>query len=72
MLWSSPDGPQVPTDSDTLTQHGLSLTSGTKLHSTTLDDFVSTSIFAFDTIGVNLVAVGGSASHVEFSVGCSR
>jgi hypothetical protein len=72
MLWSSPDSTQVPTESDNLTDHGLSLTTGTRIHSTTLDDFVSTSVFAFDTIAVNLAAVGGSASHVEFSVGCTR
>jgi hypothetical protein len=72
MLWSSPDSTQVPTDSDILTQHGLSLTTGTRIHSTTMSDFVSTSILAFDTIAVNLAAVGGSASHVEFSLGCTR
>jgi hypothetical protein len=72
MLWSSPDGTPLPTDSDALTEHGLSLTTGSRIHSTTLTDFVGTSIFAFDTIGVNLAAVGGSASHVELSVGCTR
>ncbi len=72
MLWSAQDGGiQVPTDADVLTQNGLSLTTGTRIHSTVLTDFLSTSLFAFDTIGVNLAAVGG-ASHVEFSVGCTR
>jgi hypothetical protein len=73
MLWSAQDGGiQVPTDADGLTQNGLSLTTGTRIHSTVVTDFLSTSLFAFDTIGVNLAAVGGGASHVEFSVGCTR
>ncbi len=72
MLWSSPDSTQVPTDSDILTEHGLSLTTGTRIHSTTVSDFLGTAILAFDTIAVNLAAVGGSASHVEFSLGCTR
>jgi hypothetical protein len=73
MLWSAQDGGiQVPTDADVLTESGLSLTTGTRIHSTALTQFLSTSIFAFDTIGVNLASVGGSASHVEFSLGCTR
>jgi hypothetical protein len=73
MLWSSQDGgTQVPTDGDALTGDGLSLTTGTRIHSTDLTDFVSTSIFGFDTIGVNLAAASASTSHVEFSLGCTR
>jgi hypothetical protein len=73
MLWSVPDGGTVlPNDSDSIGTNGFSLSTGTRIHSTILTDLSSTSIFAFDTIGVNLSAAGGSASHVEFYLGCTR
>ena len=72
-LWRVSDGGnELPNDSDTLNTNGFSLTTGTRIHSTTLTDLSSTSIFAFDTFGINLFAVGGSASHVEFYLGCAR
>ena len=73
MLWSVPDGgTELPNDSDSLSTNGFSLSTGTRIHSTALTDLSSASIFAFDTIGVNLFATGGSASHVEFYLGCAR
>jgi len=72
-LWRVPaGGTDLPTDADTLSTNGFSLTTGSLIHSTTLTDLSSTAIFAFDTFGVNLAAEGGSASHVEFYLGCSR
>jgi hypothetical protein len=73
MLWRVPDGgTELPKSGDAIGTNGFSLTSGTRKHSSTLTDLSSTSIFAFDTIGVNLLAVAGGASHVEFYLGCSR
>jgi hypothetical protein len=72
-LWRVPDGGiELPNDSDTLSTNGFSLTTGTRIHSTVLTDLSSTSIFVSDTFGVNLAAVGGSASHVEFYLGCAQ
>jgi hypothetical protein len=73
MLWRVPDGgTELPRSGDAIGTNGFSLTSGTRKHSSTLTDLLTTSIFAFDTIGVNLLAVAGGASHVEFYLGCSR
>jgi hypothetical protein len=72
-LWRVADGGTVlPNDGNSLSTNGFSLTTGTHIHSTTLTDLSSTSIFAFDTFGVNLSAVGSTASHVEFFLGCAR
>jgi hypothetical protein len=72
-LWKVPDGgTDLPNDSDSISTNGFSLSTGTRIHSTTLTDLISPSIFAFDTIGVNLLAEGGAASHVEFFLGCAR
>ncbi len=72
-LWRIPDGgTELPNDSDTLSTNGFSLSTGTRIHSSVLTDLSSTSIFVADSFGVNLAAVGGSASHVEFYLGCAQ
>jgi hypothetical protein len=73
MLWRIPDGgTNLPDNSATLNTNGFAITNGTRIHSTVLTDLSSTSIFAFDTFGINLFAAGSSASHVEFYLGCAR
>lgn len=73
VLWRVPDGgTDVPNNSNSINTSGFSLASGTRIHSTVLTDLLSTSIYAFDTFGVNLLATGGGATHVEFYLGCSR
>jgi hypothetical protein len=72
-LWRSPDGSaNLPTNGDSLNANGLSLSTGHRIHSTDLSDLTSASVSAFDAIGVNLLATGGGATHVEFSLGCMR
>jgi hypothetical protein len=72
-LWRVPDGGTgLPTDGDSLNASGFSLSTGHRIHSTDLSDLSSISVSAFDTIGVNLLATAGSATHVEFSLGCTR
>ena len=72
-LWRVTDGgTELPNNGDSMNLTGFSLATGTRIHSTTLTDLDSTSIFAFDTVGVNLAAIGAAASHVEFSLGCAR
>lgn len=72
-LWRVTDGgAELPNNGDSMNLTGFSLATGTRIHSTTLTDLDSTSIYAFDTLGVNLTATGSAASHVEFSLGCSR
>jgi hypothetical protein len=72
-LWRVADGgTALPNDGNALNTNGFSLSTGTHIHSTTLTDLSSTSVFAFDTFGVNLSAVSSPASHVEFFLGCAR
>jgi hypothetical protein len=72
-LWRVPDGgTNLPTNGDSLNTSGFSLSTGHRIHSTSLSDLSGTSISGFDTIGVNLTATGGGATHVEFSLGCMR
>jgi hypothetical protein len=72
MLWRISDGgTDLPHAGDSISTNGFSLTTGKRIHSTTLTDLTSTSIYAFDTFGVNLLAETG-ASHVEFYLGCTQ
>jgi hypothetical protein len=72
-IWRVTDGgTELPNSADSMNTNGFSLSTGTRIHSTALTDLNTTSIYAFDTIGVNLTATGSAASHVEFSLGCGR
>jgi len=71
-VWRVSDGgTSLPNDADSISTNGFSLSTGSRIHSETLTDLTSTSIFAFDTLGLNLSAESG-ASHVEFFLGCAR
>ncbi|HVW10894.1 MAG TPA: hypothetical protein VHC90_20045 [Bryobacteraceae bacterium] len=70
-LWRVADGGSaVPTVSNSISTSGFALSSGTRIHSTTLTDLSSTAIAAYDTFGVNLFA--SASTHVEFTLGCTR
>lgn len=70
-LWRVADGgTALPTVSNTLSTSGFGLSTGTRIHSTTLTDLSSTAIAAYDTFGVNLFA--SASTHVEFTLGCQR
>jgi hypothetical protein len=72
-LWRIADGGTVlPTVTQTLSTSGFGLSTGTRVHSTTLSDLSGTAIAAYDTFGVNLFAYGGTAGHVEFTLGCAK
>lgn len=68
-LWRKATGTAIPTVSDSISTSGVSLTSGTAIHSTTLTDFTSTTFAANDIIGVNLTAVS-SATYVNVVFQC--
>ncbi len=70
-VWRKATGTAIPTSSDSINTSGLSLSSGTAIHSTTLTDFTSTVISANDIIGINLSAVA-TAKFVSFMLQCNR
>lgn len=71
-LWRVADGGTLlPDATNTLNPvAGLSLATGTRIHSTSLSNLSSTAIAAYDTFGVNLFA--SASTHVEFTLGCQR
>ena len=69
--WRKANGAALPTVSDSISTSGISITSGTALHSTTVSDFTATSISANDIIGIRLNTVS-SATWAQYIVECDR
>lgn len=65
-------GTALPTlGSNSISTAGVSLSTGTKVDSSTVSDFTSTSIAANDTLGFFITAVSG-AKQVTFSLDCAQ
>lgn len=65
-------GTALPTvGSNSISTSGVSLSTGTKVDSTTLTDFTSTAIAANDTLGYFVTAVSG-AKQITFSLDCAQ
>lgn len=69
-VWRVATGTALPVVGNSINTSGVSLTSGTAVHSTTLTDFTSTAFAAHDIVGVNLLAVDGAATYLNFSLEC--
>ena len=69
-VWKKATGTAIPTVSDSININGLSILSGTHLRSTTLTDFTTTAVAAYDMMIVQLSAVGGTPTAASLSVEC--
>ena len=69
--WKVGAGTAVPTVSNTISTSGVSLSSGTAIHSTALSDFTTTAIAANDILAFKLAAVS-NAKYVYFGVQCDQ
>lgn len=68
-FWRLATGTAIPTVSNTISSSGISLSSNTAIHSTTVSDFTSLAIAANDIIGINLFAVA-TATFVNVVIEC--
>jgi hypothetical protein len=68
-VWKKASGTAVPTVSDSINTSGVSISTGTAVHSTTVTDFTSTAVSANDMVIVNLTAVD-TATKVMASFQC--
>lgn len=64
-------GTALPTISNSINTSGVSLSTGTKIDSTTVTDFTSTAIAKNDTLGFFLTAVSG-AKQITFQLDCAH
>lgn len=66
-VWKKATGTAVPTVSDNINTSGVSLSSGTYVHSTTVSDFTSTAVAAGDIFAFNLSSVA-TAKELTFQL----
>jgi hypothetical protein len=69
--WRKATGTAIPTSSDSISTSGVSISSGTAIHSTTVSDWTDTTLDANDILGINLFAVSG-ATVLNFVAECDQ
>jgi hypothetical protein len=68
-FWKVATGTAVPTSSNSISTNGESIASGTAIDSTTLSDFTTTSVSAYDHMAMAITAVS-SATQVNAVLAC--
>ncbi|MGH3430900.1 MAG: hypothetical protein ACRDQZ_25580 [Mycobacteriales bacterium] len=68
-FWKIARGTAIPTVSNSISTSGVSISTGTAVHSTTLSDFTATSVAAGDVMAMNVTAASG-ASYVLGELEC--
>jgi hypothetical protein len=69
--WKVAAGTSIPATHDSISVGGVSIGTGTAIHSTDVSDFTSTSVIANDILGFNLSAVSG-ATYLNFILECRQ
>lgn len=69
--WKIATGTAIPTVTNSISTSGVSLSSGTAVHSTTVSDFTSTAVSANDIVAVNITTVA-TAKFVNFVLECDQ
>jgi hypothetical protein len=70
-FWKAATGTAIPTSSNSINTNGVSISSGTAIHSTTLSDFTTTSVAANDIMAMAVTAVS-SAKFVSGVLECDN
>lgn len=70
-IWKTGTGTNIPAVANSISSNGLSISSGTAIHSTDVSDFTTTAVTANDMIGFNLFAVS-SATYANIILECRQ
>jgi hypothetical protein len=70
-IWKTGTGNSLPSADDSISINGISIFSGTSLHTDGTSDFTSTAVAANDVFGFNLAAAD-SATYVNFVLECAQ
>ena len=71
-FWKVATGTAIPAVGNSINTSGVSLSSGTKIDSTTLSDFTTTSIALNDSIIMDITAVAGGMTYLDGVLGCQE
>ena len=69
-FWRKASGTAIPTSSDSISTSGVGISTGTRIVSSTVSDFTSTTINADDLLAMNVTAVSGGATYVTGILKC--
>lgn len=70
-FWKVATGTAIPTVANSISTSGVSLSSGTALHSTTVTDFTTTAVSANDIMAANITALA-TAKMVQAQLQCDQ
>ena len=70
-FWDIASGTAAPTSANSINTSGVSISTGTSVHSTVVSDFISTSIAAYDRLAMNVTA-SATASFVNGVLTCKE
>lgn len=70
-FWKVATGTAIPTSGNSINTSGVSILSGTAIHSTTLTDFTTTSVAANDIVAMNVSTVA-TAAYVNGVLSCQE
>jgi len=70
-FWKVATGTAIPTSANSINTSGVSISSGTAIHSTTLTDFTTTAVAASDILAMNVTAVA-TAAYVNGVLSCQE
>lgn len=63
-------GTTSPGVGNSISTSGVSISTGSHVHSTTMTDFTTQAVSQYDVLAFDLSAVGGTATQVTFTLGC--
>lgn len=70
--WKKATGTAIPTSSDSINTSGVGVSTGTRIRSTTLTDFITASVAAHDVMIMDITAVTGSPTIVNGVLECQQ
>ena len=70
-VWRKANGTAIPTSSDSINTSGISISSGTRVRSTTVSDFTDITLDAHDVPAIAITAVTGSPGWCAVFVECT-
>jgi hypothetical protein len=70
-FWKVGTGTAIPTSGNSISTSGVSISSGTHIHSTTLSDFTTTAVTAFDVMALN-VSTTATAAYINGVLACQE
>jgi len=70
-FWKIATGTAIPTSANSINTSGVSISSGTAIHSTTVTDFTTTSVAANDIMAMNVTAVS-TAKFISATLECDQ